>query len=69
MAFTANNSEFIMLLLDAFGLNGKEVKGFTLRAYVDEIVTLQVTQYAQVDGEKTEVLKKYVLTKEEIVNV
>ena len=69
MAFFPQHSDFIQDLLKVLGLDHREVIGFILRAYVDEIVTIQVQSFAQIDDKREIVLKKYKITKEEIIDV
>ena len=66
MAIASERSEFIKDLMEVLNLDRKEVIGFTLRAHVDEAVTLLVETYADPDDFKSTKIKRYELTKEEI---
>lgn len=65
MAVAACKSEFIKDLMEVLGIDRTITRSFTLHAAVDDVVTLEVVQYAE-GGKDHTVIKKYRLVMEEV---
>ena len=71
MAVLGHNSELVQSIMEMLNLDHRKVFGFTLRAYADEAVTMEVLEYVLesnlLPDEIAKKVKRFKLIFEEII--